>query len=393
VLIQAHHAPSDPSASETLLREARAVGTLDQPNVARVLEADVDPSGAPFLVLEHLEGETLAERLRRVGRLPWREATEVLAQACEGLSALHERGVVHRAVDPSTLFLAQRDGAERAMVLGLGLASVAPVDDARGTTADLSAEAGVAFSSPDHLERPEEREPRADLWSVGVVLHLALTGGLPFRGATMHELVRAILQGQPARATELVTEVPEELQALVDECLRKAPTLRPPSARALSDGLRRLLSGSASGARLFRAGPSFRVFLQGRLFTLIWVDSPLPDDIDAIVRAAKDARALVGGRLIELVLAPALLGIGAAELQAGERMVERMAEFSREFDRLYMVIDADGFAFKLIQRVSELLSENVDAAFKIGRRSEILSLVSEDVGIPVEQLDRVLRRD
>ncbi len=386
VVLKALHRAVEPAVSARLLRAARDAMGVECPHLARVLDAGLDPIGRLFVVTERLTGETLAERLRREGKLAWQVAVELIEQACIGLAALHGRGVVHGDLKPSNLFITTDGAREEVKIIDVCQGPLVSLDDALGR------EGGpVAFSSPERLQSPTEIEPSSDIWSLGVTLHQSLTGSLPFRGETASETIVAILNGNAARAIQAEPDLPEMLQALIDECLRSSPEIRLSSATALLEGLRAVVKGDPSVERLFRTGRSFRIFLRDRLFVLVWVGSPVADDVDLICKAAIDARAAVSRPLVELVLAPPSMGLGLSELLAGDRMVARFTEFVRAFESLYMVIDADGYAFRMLQRASELIAEGSRVPWSIGRRSDILALVSAREGIPVEEIDRMLR--
>jgi len=359
------------------LREARVAMGISSEHVARVLEVELDPSGDPFIVMARLEGQTLAERLQEVGSLHWREATELIMQACAGVAAIHECGLIHRDLKPSNLFLERAEGGARVKVIDLGIAL--PALQHRTASASGTELVGtVAYAAPEQLRAAAEVGPSADIWSLGVSLHQLLTGALPFEGSSIAEVMLSILEGRRCRAREVVAAVPEELQSVLDECLRPTPTLRPASAEDLARNLGRVLEGQVVGDE-FRTGRNFRIRLRGRLFVLVWVGMPTVEDIELILQAAADAHARVGAQLVELVLAPPGLG----EPAVWDHMSRRMPLLKQHFERFYAVVDAKGIGLNLLQRAMELVAAAVQVRFRIGARSTILPLVSASEGIPV----------
>jgi eukaryotic-like serine/threonine-protein kinase len=230
-----------------LMREARAVAALRSPHVVRLLDVEVLPSGRPFLVLELLEGQTLAELLRGHGPLPWRRAVALVRQACEGLAAAHDAGIVHRDVKPSNLFLAREspapgeaslpggDGEACVKLLDFGVARV-PASEAP-SAATLTGASGVLgslpYSSPEQLRSPSTVDARADVWSMGVTCFELVTGRLPFDAETTAGLAAVIAMEPPRKLRTLCPGAPRELEQLLIDCLSKRPGGRPADARAL----------------------------------------------------------------------------------------------------------------------------------------------------------------
>jgi len=210
-------------------REARIRVAHD--NVVAVLDAGVTDDGAPYLVLERLDGETLAQRLQR-GRLSPAEAVALGVQACRGLAAAHAAGIVHRDVKPSNLFLC-RDG--RAKLIDFGIALV------EATDTRLTASGGVlgtiGYIAPEVAEGRGLPDARADLWSVGAILYEALAGRPPFVGATPLATIVALLltELEPLRAH--APTVPPALAAVVERALRRDPGKRFADAAALAEAL------------------------------------------------------------------------------------------------------------------------------------------------------------
>ncbi len=229
-------------------REARAAGSIDSQHIAQVLDLGACPiTGRPYMVMEYLDGEDLQHLLDRVRVLPPDVALRIAAQVCRGLSRAHAAGVVHRDVKPAILFLARRDEGEIVVkILDFGIAKLQ-----RGAVVRSGnlTETGSLLGSPRYLAPEQARasksvDPRADLWSLGVVLYRALSGHTVHEATTaMVELLMKICTEPPLPVQDLAPWVLPEAAAVVERALRIAPDARYPSADAMLDDLRPLLPG------------------------------------------------------------------------------------------------------------------------------------------------------
>lgn len=237
-------------------QEARAVGMLNHPNILTIHDVGTH-QGAPYLVSELLEGETLRERLKD-GAFPPFKAVDIALQLTRGLAAAHERGIVHRDLKPENLFITT-DG--RVKVLDFGLAKLTQ-PQFNGTDAKAQAFSiirsnpglvmgTVGYMAPEQL-RGEEADHRADIFAFGVILYEMLTGERPFRGDSMAETMSAILkQETPELPAPLSAQAPG-LERIIRRCLEKNPQQRFQSASDLGFALEALTSSALghSGSRL-----------------------------------------------------------------------------------------------------------------------------------------------
>ncbi|HEX6700540.1 MAG TPA: serine/threonine-protein kinase [Gaiellaceae bacterium] len=215
-------------------RESRLAARLSHPNVVAVFDAGED-AGRPFIVMEYVEGETVADMLRRRGPLPPEEAAEIAAQTSAGLTHAHAHGLVHRDVKPQNLLVA-RDG--RVKVADFGVA--------RGEDTSRLTQAGTLLGTAAYLS-PEQAAgaeigPRSDLYSLGAVLYELLSGRTPYRFESLAELGARRKPPPP-----LPQRVPAALAAVVMRCLAPDPVDRPASAGELERDLRQTI-GRASEA-------------------------------------------------------------------------------------------------------------------------------------------------
>jgi serine/threonine protein kinase len=229
-----------PDAAERFRREARAAAKIRSEHVARVLDVGTLDTGLPYMVMEYLEGNDIAEELRRLGRLPMLEAVEFVLQAIEALAEAHAAGVVHRDLKPGNLFLAQRaDGTRRVKVLDFGISkalSGTSVEELSLTkTAALIG--SPLYMAPEQMRSAKDVDTRADIWSLGAMLYEMLTGEPPYTGESIPQLCAALLHDDPIPLRQHRPEIPEGLELAVLRCLMKDRNNRFPSVFELGRAL------------------------------------------------------------------------------------------------------------------------------------------------------------
>ncbi|MGO9838820.1 MAG: protein kinase domain-containing protein [Polyangiaceae bacterium] len=215
---------------ERFLREARAAARLKSEHVARVTDVGTLETGQPYIVMELLQGEDLEQRRERLGRLPVREAVDVVLQALEAMAQAHAAGIVHRDLKPANLFLALLpDGREVVKVLDFGIAKLIDVGGAGGDARSLTGEHALgspSYMAPEQIRNASQIDHRVDIWALGVILFDLLTGQLPFRGETVGEIFGNVLVGSAPAVRSLRPEVSAELEATVGRCLQREPERR-----------------------------------------------------------------------------------------------------------------------------------------------------------------------
>ena len=227
-------------------QEARAAGQLNHPNILAVYDVGLH-AGAPYIISELLEGESLRSRLHG-GALPPRRAIDYARQIAEGLAAAHEKGIVHRDVKPDNLFIT-RDG--RIKILDFGIAKLTrPVDDAAtqtGLPMPTQTEAGTTVGTPSYMSpeqiRGEPVDHRSDIFSFGLVLYGMLAGRPAFTRGTPADTMAAILKEDPPSWPP--KDVAPALARIVSRCLEKTREMRFQSARDLAFALE-MLSGTSA---------------------------------------------------------------------------------------------------------------------------------------------------
>jgi serine/threonine protein kinase len=219
-----------PEAVERFLREARAAVRLKSEHVAKVHDVGRLETGAPYMVMEYLEGCDLQQLLKSQGPLPlWAAVTYVL-QACEALAEAHAAGIVHRDIKPANLFLTKSaDGLPSTKVLDFGIskftppAGSAPALDMTKTTAILGS---PLYMSPEQMASTRNVDLRTDIWALGVVLYQLTTGVVPFQAESITQLCAMVLQQEPMPPSLSRPGLPVEFDRVVMRCLQKAPAQR-----------------------------------------------------------------------------------------------------------------------------------------------------------------------
>jgi len=228
---------SDWDALARFTREAQAAAQLKSEHVARVLDVGMTEDGTPYIVMEYLEGHSLADQVETHGVLDVASAVEYAIQACEGLAEAHARGIVHRDIKPENLFLVERaPGWGTIKILDFGISKLAFAEGSNVTTGIIMG--SPCYMSPEQLRSTATVDHRSDIWSLGATLHELLAGTHAFDPSqTLPALVAAILEAPAPPLRQLRPEVPEELAAIVAGCLAKEREQRFQSAAELAMAL------------------------------------------------------------------------------------------------------------------------------------------------------------
>src|SRR5579862_3019221 len=239
---------ADPDRLRRFAQECRATAALNHPNILSIFDIGED-RGAPYVVSELLEGETVRDRLRE-GPIPSRKAIDYARQIASGLAAAHEKSITHRDLKPENLFITN-DG--RVKILDFGLAKLThPEADASGDapTQQIATDAGtvmgtVGYMAPEQV-RGKPADPRSDIFAFGAILYEMLSGKRAFHGESPVETMSAILKEDPPDLTETNRNIPSALERIVRHCLEKNPSERFQSARDLAFNLDALSDISTS---------------------------------------------------------------------------------------------------------------------------------------------------
>jgi eukaryotic-like serine/threonine-protein kinase len=230
-------------AIERFSVEASAIARIASEHVVRVMDAGSLPSGAPYLVMEYLDGCDLCELLLRRGPLPAAEVVDFALQALDALAHAHAAQVIHRDLKPANLFYARcSDGRRIIKLVDFGISKSIEL----GSEDDRVAGSPV-YMSPEQLKRAS-LDPRTDLWSLGVVIYELIAGAPPFTGDDFSNLVSAILEKDATPLGEKVPGIAPELSAIVDRCLMRDPAARWSTTAELARALAKHGTGAWAGA-------------------------------------------------------------------------------------------------------------------------------------------------
>ena len=226
VNVLAGHLTDGPSFRDRFVREARLAAQLSHPNIVQIFDAG-EEDGSPYIVMEYVEGRSLADELDAEGHLDPEHMVDFGVQVCSGLEQAHAAGLVHRDIKPGNLLL-RGDGTVKIADFGIARAAEATrltqMGSVLGTAAYLSPEQALG----------EEVTAAADIYSFGCVLYECLTGRTPYVFETLAELAVKHKQEPIKPLRELRPDVSTELEAVVMRCLARNPAYRPPSAAALA---------------------------------------------------------------------------------------------------------------------------------------------------------------
>jgi Tol biopolymer transport system component/tRNA A-37 threonylcarbamoyl transferase component Bud32 len=255
VKVLAGNLTGQPETLQRFEREARAVSTLNHPNICTLHDVGTQ-DGTPYLVMEYLEGETLADRLAR-GPLPLADAYRVAIQIGEALDQAHRKNIVHRDLKPGNVMLAGARGSTTVKLLDFGLAKLpeAQAAAAPGTLTSLptvaqtlTAEGTIVgtfqYMSPEQLEG-READARSDIFAFGAVLFEMVTGRKAFVGSSQASLISAIMKDEPPPVSTLQPVSPPALDRLIRRCLAKDAGDRWQSVHDLVDELRWISESSS----------------------------------------------------------------------------------------------------------------------------------------------------
>jgi len=218
------------------LREARVASKLQSQHAAKVLDMGTLESGAPYIVMEFLDGKDLAAVLYERGPLPVEEAVSYISQVCEAVAEAHAAGIVHRDIKPANLFLTKAvDGSPCVKLVDFGVAKLA--ESGLDLTGTLQALGSPLYMPPESLNGAKDVDGRADIWSLGVTLYELLAQITPFQAETLVALCTRICIKEPTPIADYRPDVPPGLAAVITQCFEKDRARRWPTVAAFAAAL------------------------------------------------------------------------------------------------------------------------------------------------------------
>ena len=232
-------------AKNRFQREARIASKLRSEHVARVSDTGVLENGAPYIVMEYLDGVDLSAQLQQFGPMPVGYAAECIVQACDAIGEAHSHGIVHRDLKPANLFLTQHsDGSPLVKVLDFGISKATGADTGMAMTKTGALLGSPLYMSPEQMRSLKTVDARTDIWAIGVILFELLTAHTPFTADSFGDLLLQVMTTTPKPLRQLRPDVPPEVSALVERCLTKDPAARVQSVAEIATVLAPFCSAS-----------------------------------------------------------------------------------------------------------------------------------------------------
>jgi serine/threonine protein kinase len=222
-----------PDIQHRFENEAKLAGSLEHPNLAAVTDFGRSSDGAPYLVMEYLEGRDCGHLLRESGPLPVARAADLIYQACRGLAVVHRAGAVHRDLKPENLFVTDAgDGSDLVKVLDFGIAKILSRDGISMTGTGILGT--THYMSPEQVRSSRDVDARTDVWSLGVVLYQLLTNRRAFEGGNLPAVLLQIMDADPPSLSQLRPDLPAELVGIVEQTMKKSLEARISSVQLLA---------------------------------------------------------------------------------------------------------------------------------------------------------------
>jgi serine/threonine-protein kinase len=247
VLNPRYDGSKDPGFERRFFLEASLTAKLRHPNTITVHDYGRTDDGIFYIAMEYLEGETLQQVLNRDGRIPWQRALFIVAQASRSLREAHRMGLVHRDLKPANIMLLNEGSSgDIVKVLDFGLVKNITLDGTSNPSEAELTQAGVLLGSPMYMapeQTRSEADARTDIYALGCVLFMAMTGRAPFTGKESIEVIVKHLKEKPPDPRTLAPEIPTEISELILKCLEKDPADRFQSMDELIEHMRFATSG------------------------------------------------------------------------------------------------------------------------------------------------------
>ena len=254
------HLIQEESTRKRFSVEAQAASALDHPNICTIHEinetkpAPGDPGdGQLYICMAYYEGESLRQKIKK-GPIPFEEAVNIFHQIAQGLKAAHDEKIIHRDIKPGNILITDKGEVK---IVDFGLAKLAGMDLTKSTSSSGTA----AYMSPEQIRR-HKVDQRCDMWALGIVLYEMLTGQLPFEGESPEPMMYSIVNEEPQSLSQYLSDVPELLQAIIENLLRKDPNERYQNLSDMLVDLKSLVK--ETGFAVIKTKPAILVLLRRR---------------------------------------------------------------------------------------------------------------------------------
>ena len=227
----------DPEYARRFFREARLAAQMNHPNIVKVIDSGTE-GNHHYLVMEYVDGPTCREKVEKEGKLPWREAVDIVRQAAAGLEHAASKGIIHRDVTPDNIMLAS-DGSARLTDLGLAKEAAA---DRTGVTRTGASLGTPYYMSPEQINSARDVDFRSDIYSLGAALYHIVCGHVPYSGSTFEVMTKHVREALPSPKKH-VPDLPDAFCDVVRKMMAKSPDNRYQSYGELRQDLQNLLDG------------------------------------------------------------------------------------------------------------------------------------------------------
>nr|MBK7063687.1 serine/threonine protein kinase [Deltaproteobacteria bacterium] len=228
----------DPDAVRRFRAEAEATVRIGHPSIVRVFDYGQSDDGSPYMVMERLHGESLADRLERERSLPLAEAVEVVTAVLEALDAAHQREILHRDLKPENIFMAREGSVVRPKILDFGVSKILGDDAERVRMTRTGALIGTpAYMSPEQARGETAIDLRSDVWAMGVILYELLTGRLPYEAANYNAMMIRIATEGHLPLTEALPDIDPVLASIAERAMARTARERYATARQMREAL------------------------------------------------------------------------------------------------------------------------------------------------------------
>ncbi len=228
---------TSPEFLERFHQEARAAASVTSTGVVQVLDFDTDPHHGPYLVMEHLAGETLSSALKKNGKLGLDRSVWIVSRILATLSAVHARGIVHRDLKPDNVFIAREHGSENVKVLDFGISRVQRPPGKTALTMPGSLLGTPRYMAPEQARAQMDVDHRVDVYAAGAMLYVCLGGRPPYAGTHGDHVLAYVIQGPPDPLPKFAPEIPMPLVAVVEKAMARNRNERFATAQEMLDAL------------------------------------------------------------------------------------------------------------------------------------------------------------